>query len=237
MEHRGASDGPKSQDLREVNEALEAEVKRLRSELDSSRTSRRGLLKGLGLTSLVALSAGAGALSNGGQVLATPSDVVDNSDLAGGLPAFLQLMLDGQLVEGDVTQAGREGAIEVLYYRQMAGVSTPGQTGSQRGRRQFEPIVFRKRIDKASPLIVKALANNEAAEGTIRFYRPSSSGPEEQFYTVQFQGQVASVEQYLPEVFMTGGETAVQPLEQVSIVYNEITFTFEDGEISFTLTV
>jgi type VI secretion system secreted protein Hcp len=154
------------------------------------------------------------------------------------MPAFLELMLAGQSVGGDATQAGREGDIEVLYYRQMAGVTAPGQAGSQRGQRTFEPIVFRKRIDKASPLIQKALANNEAADGTIRFFRTeATTGTAEQFYTVEFSGRVTTVEQYLPEVFMTGGEAAVQPLEQISISYDQLTFTFEDGEISFMLTI
>lgn len=37
-------------------------------------------------------------------------------------------------------------------------------SGQATGKRQYEPIMFRKRIDKSSPLLAKALAENQTIE-------------------------------------------------------------------------
>jgi len=55
------------------------------------------------------------------------------------------------------------------------------------GERTYEPIRIAKRIDKSSPLLAKALCNNEVIEATFKFYRPdpAGSGTQEHFYTIE----------------------------------------------------
>lgn len=134
-----------------------------------------------------------------------------------------------------MTLPGREGAIEVLYYQQAVSSLKDAGSGMATGKRQYTPIVIRKRIDKSTPLLFKALVQNEVVNAIIKFWRPTSNGGEEQFFTVTItSGRVAGIEDYLPEIFKTGSEASVQPLEQVSLTFSTITWTWTDGGIEYS---
>ena len=78
------------------------------------------------------------------------------------------------------------------------------------GRRQYQPLMIRKRIDKSSPLIAKALTENQVIEGQFKFFRPNPSGDgtTEQFYTVEIkQGRVASIKQINPDTIQPASST------------------------------
>lgn len=148
----------------------------------------------------------------------------------------LFLTANGADIEGESTQTslGRRGSIECLYYEQ--GVSAAGRessAGLATGRRQYTPLVVRKRIDKASPLLLKALTENQVVEGTFRFFRPSTAGDgtTEQFYTVVIkQGRISGVRQIVPDVLQPA--TADQaPLEELTLAFGSIEWTYELGGI------
>jgi type VI secretion system secreted protein Hcp len=65
------------------------------------------------------------------------------------------------LLSGSSTQGTRLDGIEVLSWSH--GVSAPREAGSglATGRRQYQPLIIRKRIDKASPLLYRALGQTE----------------------------------------------------------------------------
>jgi type VI protein secretion system component Hcp len=78
------------------------------------------------------------------------------------LPAAAFIKFDG--VDGESRQKGREGWIELTSVSNLppadaAATATAREAGSglATGRRTYEPIKFHKRIDKASPLLAKAL--------------------------------------------------------------------------------
>src|SRR5512144_3385705 len=92
-------------------------------------------------------------------------------------PVYLFLKVNGVAVEGDSmeTSLGRQNSIECLYYRQ--GVAVPAtSSGLTSGRRTYEPLVIRKRVDRSSPQLAKALAENRRVDGTFKFFRLSPSG-------------------------------------------------------------
>jgi type VI secretion system secreted protein Hcp len=102
------------------------------------------------------------------------------------------------------------------------------------GRRQYEPVVCRKRIDKSSPLLHKAMVNNEVIDGVFKFYRPSpkGDGTTEQFYTVTIkQGRIAGLKQHNPDVFEPASATR-PPMEEVSFVFHTISWTYTDGGVT-----
>jgi type VI secretion system secreted protein Hcp len=147
----------------------------------------------------------------------------------------LVLTVNGKKIEGESTQSslGREGTIECISYEQSVKTAREEGTNTVTGRRQHQPISIVKRIDKASPLLMKALTNNEKVEAAFRFYRPNPSGDgtTEQFYTVQLKdANVSAVRQYVPDTIdkQTGG---LPPLEQVSFVFKEIIWRFEKGGV------
>jgi type VI secretion system secreted protein Hcp len=148
----------------------------------------------------------------------------------------LFLKANGKDVKGESTQTslGRADSIECIAYEQGVTSAREAGTNMVTGRRQFTPLKVVKRIDKASPLLMKALTNNEKIDAVFKFFRPNPSGDgtTEQFYTVELkEGNIASVKQLVPTTIAasTAGEP---PMEEVTFVFKTITWTYTNGGIT-----
>ena len=148
----------------------------------------------------------------------------------------LYLKANGTDINGESTQTslGRENSIECVYFE--SGVITAREAGSgmATGRRQHQPLLIRKRIDKSTPLIAKALCNNEKIQAKFKFFRPSPTGDgtTQQFYTVELEnGRVATQKLVNPDVIVPATATE-PPLEEVSFVFHTIEWTYTNGGIS-----
>ncbi len=150
----------------------------------------------------------------------------------------LFLKSNGKDVKGESTQTslGREGSIECIAYEQGVTSAREAGTNMVTGRRQFTPLKIVKRIDKSSPLLVKALANNEKIDAVFKFYRPNPSGDgtTEQFYSVELkEGNISAVKQFVP-ITIDPHTSGAPPQEEVSFVFKTITWTFTNGGVTHT---
>ena len=150
----------------------------------------------------------------------------------------LYLKSNGSDIQGESTQTslGRENTIECLYFEDSVRTAREKGTGMATGRRSYEPIVFRKRIDKSSPLLAKALCNNEVIEGTFKFFRPSPSGDgtTQHFFTVEIaEARVAHVKRVSPDT-IDPASASEPPTEEIGLVFHTITWTYEDGGVQHT---
>lgn len=150
----------------------------------------------------------------------------------------LYLKANGSDVQGEPTQTslGRANSIECVSFH--SGVATARERGTAMatGRRQYEPITIRKRIDKSTPLLAKALCNNEVVEGVFKFFRPSPTGDgtTQQFYTIEIaEGRVSGIRTWMPNS-IEPASSMEPPQEEVSFVFHTITWTYEDGGVSHT---
>jgi type VI secretion system secreted protein Hcp len=148
----------------------------------------------------------------------------------------LFLKANGQDVKGESTQTslGRDKSIECVYYEQRVITAREAGSGMATGRRQYEPLLVRKRLDKASPLIAKALVENQKIDAEFKFFRPSPTGDgtTQQFYTVKIKdGRVASMKQYVPDTIVPASSTE-PPLEEIAFVFHTISWTFMDGGVT-----
>src|SRR5678815_1860047 len=104
----------------------------------------------------------------------------------------LFLKANGKDIKGESTQVsmGRADSIECVSFNSAVTSAREAASNLATGRRQHEPITIRKRIDKATPLLAKALVQNEVIEGVFKFYRPNPAGDgtTEQFFTVAIKG-------------------------------------------------
>ena len=135
--------------------------------------------------------------------------------------------------ESTITSLDRENSIECLSFVDAVRTAREASSGMATGDRTYEPLTVEKRIDKSSPLLAKALCNNELIEGTFRFYRPSPAGDgtTQQFFTVVIEeARVASIARRSPNV-IDPASAAAPPLEEVSFVFGKITWTYEDGGV------
>jgi type VI secretion system secreted protein Hcp len=148
----------------------------------------------------------------------------------------LFLKANGKDIKGESFQSslGRADSIECVYFESSMKSAREAASGLATGRRQHDPILVHKRIDKASPLLSKALVNNEGCEGTFKFYRPNpkGDGTTQQFFSVAFKGGRVFSQRLV--VFNTLDPDAVNhpPLEEVGFVFTTISWTYTDGGIT-----
>jgi type VI secretion system secreted protein Hcp len=148
----------------------------------------------------------------------------------------LFLKANGADIKGDSTQTslGRENSIECIFYEQNVNTAREAATGMATGRRTYDPVMILKRIDKATPLIAKALTQNQVIEGKFLFFRPNPTGDgtTQQYYTVEIsKGRVAHQKQYVPNTTVAE-QAGEHPLEEVSFTFHSIKWTFTDGGVS-----
>jgi type VI secretion system secreted protein Hcp len=147
----------------------------------------------------------------------------------------LFLKANGSQIKGDSTQEslGRKDSIECVAFDQSVTTAREAGTGMMTGRRQYQPLKIVKRIDRASPLIMKALTNNEKIDGVFKFFRPNPTGDgtTEQFYTVEIKdGHVASVKELVQNT-LEPDLANHPPLEEVAFVFHTISWTFTNGGV------
>ena len=146
----------------------------------------------------------------------------------------LTLKIDGNDVEGEsmIASLEREGTIQCSSFHYGANVDYDPASLRPIEKRQHEPVTIYKRIDKSTPLLLKALCLQEHVNSAeFRFYRPSpgGSGAEEHFYTVMLEnGYICSLEQVSEDAIMAG-EDAPPMMEEVAFNFREITWTYEIG--------
>ncbi|MBL8602142.1 MAG: type VI secretion system tube protein Hcp [Myxococcales bacterium] len=148
----------------------------------------------------------------------------------------LYLKANGTDINGESSQTslGRENSIECVYFEQGVVTARESGSGMATGRRQYTPLLIRKRIDKATPLIAKALCENQVIEGTFKFFRPNPTGDgtTEQFYSIQVkQGRLNSQKLFVPDTIVPATSTE-PPLEEVSMVFHTISWTYTNGGIT-----
>lgn len=148
----------------------------------------------------------------------------------------LSLKANGQDIKGESTQTslGRDGTIECVFFEQSVKTARETGSGQATGRRQYDPLVVRKRIDKSTPLLWKALVQNEKIDGTFKFFRPNPTGDgtTEQFYTVEIKdGRLHSIRNYVPDT-IEPTSSMDPPLEEVRFLFKKIIWTFTNGGVS-----
>ena len=148
----------------------------------------------------------------------------------------LALKANGQDIKGESSQTslGRANTIECTFYQQSVLTAREAGSGMATGRRQYEPLLIRKRIDKSSPLIAKALVENQKIDATFKFFRPNPTGDgtTEQFYSVEIKdGRIASMKQFLPDTIVPASSTE-PPMEEVTFVFSTITWTYTNGGVT-----
>lgn len=111
-----------------------------------------------------------------------------------------------------LTLDGVEGTIEVSSF--SWGVTTPrdSASGLPTGKRQYQPIIIRKRIDKASPLLFRAIDTGKNFKtATLSVQGPDGTTP---FSLVLTNVLVSS--------FQQKGDSGTSPMEDVSFTFQKI---------------
>lgn len=142
------------------------------------------------------------------------------------------LTLEGEtqgLVEGSVTQAGREGTMEVYGWEHEIVAPRDLASGLPTGKRQHKPFTVCKPMDQATPLLFAILTQNEnITTWKIDGYRPERTGHEKNFYTIELVNASICGIRYEGPNNRHEKNMRITELEYVSFCYQKIITTFND---------
>ena len=129
-------------------------------------------------------------------------------------------------IKGEVTEKGKEGSMRVNAYQHEISSPRDAASGQATGRRQHKPLVITKELDKASPLLYKALTTNEVLpEVTLLFYRNANTGKQDQYFTIALtDGTISGIKSWTDDKGV--------PMEEVSFTYQKIVWTYTNGGIT-----
>lgn len=153
----------------------------------------------------------------------------------------LTLSANGTNIPGDssVTSLERANTLEVLSFDQSVSKAFDRATLQATGRRIYAPIRFTKRLDRATPLLRKALIQNELVEGHFRWFRPSPAGDgtTQHFMTLSFaQARITKCVLRLPDT-LSDDTATLPPMEEIEMTAGTYTWTWIPGNIEFEDTV
>ena len=197
--------------------------------------NRNGGLAAVVVTAIVAVSAvvitmmltngadrPAEADSLSAPVSAIPQDPVSSNSV------YIKIKANGEDLPATSVFGDRDGEwTDVLEFNNSVTVPADRSSGLATGRRQHSPIVFTKRIDKASPVLLNAMAQNEVIELTIEFESTAPDGSPQTYYKIETtEGRITGIRKNMG---LLGGDT-----ETISVSIGTIT---ESQEIDGTQAV
>lgn len=152
------------------------------------------------------------------------------------IPGYMWITDDqGTKIEGPVTVAGREGSVEILGFEHELRIPTDSDNGSLTGTRKHEPFKFTKAFDNATPYLYKACSNGQTLKRIeLKWYRINDTGTEEEYFRHTLEDvKLTSVKPKMHNVKDLDKERYPH-LEEVSCRYAKVTWTYTDGNISYS---
>jgi type VI secretion system secreted protein Hcp len=138
-------------------------------------------------------------------------------------------------IKGGATQKGREGMIVVDGIDHNVVVPVDVSSGLASGRRVHKPIVITKAVDKSSPALHQAIAQNEIlSEVTIQFFEVGKDGVERNHYTIVLKNARITGLRHVMLDNNKPDSARLPAYEELSLVYDTITWTWNDGGITAT---
>ena len=119
---------------------------------------------------------------------------------------------------------------EIIGYSHPIVTPIDPASGSSTGKRQHAPIVIVKEIDKSTPLLFKALVNNEEIDTlklSLYMADPSGGSSEQKYFTVTLKNA------YITSI--TKSQNPLEPsapVESISFVYQKIIWESIDGGVT-----
>lgn len=152
----------------------------------------------------------------------------------------LYLKLDGVDIHGESTQSslGRAESIEctsLTFNVEASGAVRTGEAVRTGDAVRTSDITVGARIDKATPLVVKALVQKQTADAVFKFFRPNPAGDgtTEQFFTIAGKsGHVRSAQILVPDT-LSPASSHLPPMILYSFSFESVEETYTNGGVTF----
>lgn len=136
---------------------------------------------------------------------------------------------------GTLSKSAQEDTAQILEFE--LGVQTPTDpaSGQPTGNRIHTGMRVVKYIDKASPMLLQAIATGEQLSTVeVQLYRTASAGGQEHYYTVTLEeASLVKCRPYFPNALDEDSD-AYAHMEELLFMYKKITVTHEKASSSST---
>ncbi|EMA8109644.1 type VI secretion system tube protein Hcp, partial [Enterobacter hormaechei] len=135
-------------------------------------------------------------------------------------PAYLWLTdANGSPIVGGSMVSGRLGANEIKAVAHHLTIPVSGNTGRLTGTRVHTPIAVQKEFDKTTPVLFRALCENQTLKSaTIKMYQIDDAGIEREYFNIILEN--VKITGITPNLFPgsgTGTHTETIELRKVRI--------------------
>ena len=157
-------------------------------------------------------------------IAATAAAVCLSAPAQAAETVFLQLVSNGGEIEGEVTDSGFEGALEVFSMSLSGEAGGQAGAGRARSRTNYPPISFTVMRGQAMPLLFQALARGERLEGTFSLIGLEQDGVMAVQQRIDIEGgRILSVE------LVTDAMDTMPGAVQVQMAWSKLTMTDIDS--------
>ncbi|MCK8784363.1 Hcp family type VI secretion system effector [Roseomonas sp. NAR14] len=126
---------------------------------------------------------------------------------------------------GNIYQEGHEDTLFCQSVSYEVALPRDPQSGQVTGQRVHQPAKILKYVDKASPMLMQALASGELLQIEADFYRTATSGKQEKYYTVKFTDAIlVHYKQHTPNP-LDPANAAFRDMEELAFTYRMIDVT------------
>ena len=142
------------------------------------------------------------------------------------LPAYTLVEGPEGPIEGSVEIPGKEGTIETIGFNHEIYIPYDIETGVVQGSRRHKPLTIVKEFDKSSPTLYQALCEGTTLPRVeLKWYRINQS-QEEHYFTILIEEVIIiSIKPWMPNT-RDPDNNPFGPMEEVSLVYRDITWTY-----------
>lgn len=128
---------------------------------------------------------------------------------------------------GNVYQEGHEDELFCQSLTYHVTIPRDPQSGAPTGQRVHQPASLIKYVDKASPLLLGSITSGETLQLTANFYRTSTAGKQEKYYTIKFTDVLlVDFKQYTP-VALVPENGPYRDMEEIFFTYRKIEATHD----------
>ncbi|MHA6574959.1 Hcp family type VI secretion system effector [Pseudomonas yamanorum] len=126
---------------------------------------------------------------------------------------------------GNIYQEGHEDQILVQGFQHQVIIPRDPQSGQPTGQRVHKPLMISKIFDKSSPLLFNALTSGEMLKCSLEWYRTSSVGTQEHYFTIElYDAILVDIQSRMPNC-QDPSNAHFTHLEDVYFTYRRIIWT------------
>jgi type VI secretion system secreted protein Hcp len=132
---------------------------------------------------------------------------------------------EGNQIKGSCETRGREGTIECLSVSHGVFMPYDPAKAQAGGRSSHGPVVINKKLDKSSPALYQSLLKGERlSEAKITWYGRAKEGGEEPIFIQTLTNALV--------VSVRPNAASGSFHEEISLAYEKVSWTYQDGGIS-----